>query len=475
MDRRPDPPADRAADRAAESASSPADDVHALALQREFDWLAALIDLRFARYFADPAAPADPPALDLSLPAPPPLPAASGLARLLAAHGAGAEERAALALAAMAALQPQRLDAFFTRNALHERRFSEFGGWLEAGSGFWPTAQTLRFLLAGNDLARGLALLELFEPDHWFARHGLLQLRAPAGEGPALSRWHGALQLGDEAWSRLCSGRSRPPAPSLDFPARPLHTSLDWSDLVLHASTQAQVEEIALWLQHGPALLAEHGMAARQRPGWRALFHGPPGTGKTLTAALLGKRTGREVYQVDLSLVVSKYIGETEKNLARVFDRAQHQGWILFFDEADALFGKRSETRDAHDRYANQEVAYLLQRIEVFDGITVLASNRRENMDAAFARRFESVVYFPLPRADERLRLWRDSLPATLPLDADVDLAELARNHELGGGAIANVARHAALMALAQHGGRISAAALRRGIQRELSKEGRAG
>ena len=140
------------------------------------------------------------------------------------------------------------------------------------------------------------------------------------------------------------------------------------------------------------------GMAPKLRPGYRSLFYGPPGTGKTMTACLLGKSTGRDVYKVDLSLVVSKYIGETEKNLARVFDQAQHKGWILFFDEADALFGKRSETRDAHDRYANQEVSFLLQRIETFDGIAILASNQRENLDDAFTRRFESIIYFPMPR-----------------------------------------------------------------------------
>ena len=131
-----------------------------------------------------------------------------------------------------------------------------------------------------------------------------------------------------------------------------------------------------------------------------------------MTACLLGKSTGREVYNVDLSLIVSKYIGETEKNLSRVFDQAQHRGWILFFDEADALFGKRSETKDAHDRYANQEVSFLLQRIETFDGIAILASNQRENLDEAFTRRFESIIFFPMPRPEERLRLWtRDSHP----------------------------------------------------------------
>ena len=173
--------------------------------------------------------------------------------------------------------------------------------------------------------------------------------------------------------------------------------------------------------------------------------------------------------------MVSKYIGETEKNLSRVFDAAQHKGWLLFFDEADALFGKRSETRDAHDHYANQEVSYLLQRIETFDGVAILASNLKDNLDAAFARRFESVIYFPMPSADERLRLWRQGFPAAVTLDAAVDLAELARRHELCGGAIMNVVRHACLAAAEDGSHRITLAALQRGIRRELAKEGRVG
>jgi ATP-dependent 26S proteasome regulatory subunit len=168
-------------------------------------------------------------------------------------------------------------------------------------------------------------------------------------------------------------------------------------------------------------------MAARLRPGHRALFHGPPGTGKTISAALVGKLAGRDVYRVDLSLIVSKYIGETEKNLARVFNRAEQRGWLLFFDEADALFGRRSDTRDAHDRYANQEVAYLLQRIESFDGITILASNLPDNLDDAFARRFESTVYFPCRAPPSGCACGRGASPPKARLAPDVDLGALAR------------------------------------------------
>ena len=242
----------------------------------------------------------------------------------------------------------------------------------------------------------------------------------------------------------------------------------------LHPGTSMQVDEIHAWVEHGEVLMNEWGMASKLRPGYRSLFYGPPGTGKTMTACLLGKASGRDVYKVDLSLVVSKYIGETEKNLGKVFDQAQNKDWILFFDEADALFGKRSETKDSHDRYANQEISFLLQRIETFDGIAILASNFRENLDKAFTRRFESVIYFPMPRVEERLRLWQQGFSARAELDPLVDLKKIARGHELSGGTIMNVIRYASMQALRRGEARIGLDDIQHGIRRELVKEGKA-
>lgn len=142
------------------------------------------------------------------------------------------------------------------------------------------------------------------------------------------------------------------------------------------------------------------------------MFSGPPGTGKTLTAALLGKSTGRDVYRVDLSMVVSKYIGETEKNLSRVFDAASYKEWILFFDEGDALFGKRTEASSSNDRHANQLTGYLLQKIEDFPGTVIVATNLKSNMDEAFTRRFQNMVHFTIPGPEERLQLWK--MPSTM-------------------------------------------------------------
>ncbi|MFN2318306.1 MAG: ATP-binding protein [Dermatophilaceae bacterium] len=200
---------------------------------------------------------------------------------------------------------------------------------------------------------------------------------------------------------RLVTGLVHPPSFSSAFAAEHLQTEMEWEDVVLHPKTRHQIREIENWLKDNSVLTDDRGMGKRVKAGYRVLFHGPAGTGKTLTAALLGKTTGRPVFRVDLSRVLSKYIGETEKNLSRLFDEALDKEWILFFDEADALFGKRTEIRDAHDKYANQEVAYLLQAIETHPGLVVLATNHREDIDDAFLRRLQASIQFLPPTRRE--------------------------------------------------------------------------
>ncbi len=165
--------------------------------------------------------------------------------------------------------------------------------------------------------------------------------------------------------------------------------------MVVDYQVAGQLEEINTWITGHHTVMEKWNLKRILKPGYRSLFYGPPGTGKTLAATLLGKRNQMDVYRVDLSMIVSKYIGETEKNLARVFDLAENREWILFFDEADALFGKRTSTQTSNDRHANQEVAYLLQRIEDFPGTVILATNLRSNIDEAFSRRFQSTIFFP--------------------------------------------------------------------------------
>jgi hypothetical protein len=437
-------------------------------LERELAWFTRILDLRFRLYFAEPGEQVQPASI-AEFPPPEFSDSSSAWASFVREHRPDPAERLALTLSLVPHLRPQLLDVFFSKNATFDRRFTEFGG-TRIDDEFEPTGETLAFVLGGGSLEARMAAARVLDPDHPFVRNDIVRPVQLHRDQPLMKA---PLRISGEYLGLFTTGTRPRPSLGVDFPAQRITTALEWQDLVLHPGTLRQISEIQTFITHAHTLLHEWGMAARLRPGYRALFHGPPGTGKTMSAALLGKLTGRDVYRVDLSLVVSKYIGETEKNLARVFDRAQQRDWILFFDEAEALFGKRSETKDAHDRYANQEVAYLLQRIEGFDGIVILASNLRDNLDEAFTRRFESIVYFPVPRPPERLRLWTQGIPSKARLDADVDLDAISRAHELSGGAIINVIRHVSLIAIAEGERPITREDLTLAIRRELAKEGR--
>ena len=215
----------------------------------------------------------------------------------------------------------------------------------------------------------------------------------------------------------------------------------------------------------------EWGFPAVPSSGVVALFSGPSGTGKTLAAEVIAGDLGLDLYKVDLSAVVSKYIGETEKNLSRIFDAAGAGDLVLFFDEADALFGKRTEVSDAHDRYANIEVAYLLQRLEPYDGLVVLATNLQRNIDQAFLRRISVAVDFPLPEEPQRRAIWRQSFPSTAP-QQDLDLDFLARKFKITGGVIHNAALGAAFLA-ADDGQPITMEHVALALKREFQKLGR--
>jgi hypothetical protein len=439
-------------------------------LEMELTWFRRVLEARFKIHFGEDASGVS--VFDL---APPDLgESSSEYAGFLQRHQPSFAERLALVLALVPHVRPQLLDVFFTRNTAVDRRFTEFGGVQPRSDGeLLPTGETLAFILGGIDLTLRFSVQLLFDPQHFFARHNVLGL-APAG-GDDVPPMKSPLRISEDLLSLFTTGQPRRLGFGAGFPAQHIETRLGWDDVVLHPSTRRHIEEIQTWIEHGETLMEDWGMAAKLRPGYRSLFYGPPGTGKTMTACLLGKTTGRDVYKVDISLVVSKYIGETEKNLGKVFDQAEHKGWILFFDEADALFGKRSETKDAHDRYANQEIAFLLQRIETFDGISILASNLRENLDDAFSRRFESIIYFPMPRPEERLRLWRQGFSPKAKLDGSIDMEKIAREHVLSGGAVMNVIRYVSLQALKEGGRPLTQDDLLHGIRREYAKEGKSG
>jgi hypothetical protein len=444
-------------------------------LEAELEWLSQTLQARLTGYFADPSVsvplPSD------ALPPPSVEDSESPYAHFIRQHQCDSTDRLLMILALTPHLRPQLLDVLWSRNEVTQRGFTEFGGVQGVShGGFLPTGETAVFLLGGDQLERRFTTLHRLDPDQKLARLEVLHCVATVGGEPGSNA---LLQVTRRFLGLVTHGAEHEPAFDQNFPARRVQTLREWKDLVLPASTLEQLDEVRSWLQHGSTLLHDWGMEGKLRPGYTSLFCGPPGTGKTLSACLLGKLCGCELYKIDLSMVVSKYIGETEKNLARIFDQAEHRGWILFFDEADALFGKRTRVDDAHDRYANQEVSFLLQRIEEFDGVVILASNLKHNIDDAFLRRFQSVVQFPMPRAPERLRLWREAFPERVRLEDSLDLPRLAERHELSGGTIMNVVRYASLRAVARAAvskgpARILTDDVEEGIRRELMKEGRA-
>jgi SpoVK/Ycf46/Vps4 family AAA+-type ATPase len=246
------------------------------------------------------------------------------------------------------------------------------------------------------------------------------------------------------------------------------------ADLVLPEDQRSQLEEICLQFRYRTTVYGDWGFDRKLSlgKGLNVLFSGPPGTGKTMAAEVIANALGLDLYKIDLSQVVSKYIGDTEKNLDRIFAAAEDANAILFFDEADALFGKRSEVKDAHDRYANIEVGYLLQKMEEYEGIAILATNLKGHLDEAFVRRLQAIVELPFPDEDYRRRIWKGRVPSDAPLGEDVDFDRLAREVRLAGGNIKNIGLASAFYA-ASDGGVIHMPHLLRAIFREHQKLGR--
>ena len=437
-------------------------------LEREAAWFSQVCDARFQSYFK-----ADHGGADIAALCPPP--DLSGddcpYAQLVREYAMGFAERVVLMLAFMPHLRPQALDMFLLQNAALGRGYSEIGGWRgKLHAGFLPTCETAAFLLAGADVAMRFKVAALFRDDHFFSRSGMLKFGHEAGGEPLFGA---ALILSNEYLQRLSDGEVHKPDFSASFPAKLMQTRLDWSDLVLNPEVMEEIEQIVTWLRQPEHILRTWGLEKSVKPGYRSLFYGPPGTGKTLTASLIGKAVGADVYRIDLSMVVSKYIGETEKNLASVFDQAQNKRWILFFDEADALFGRRTQTSNSNDRHANQEISYLLQRVEDFPGVVILATNLKANIDPAFARRFQSEVYFAMPDAEQRQRLWQGLFGQPERVGGNVDFHRIAEKYELAGGALLNVARYAAIRAVRCGREYIVQDDLIAGIGKELMKDGK--
>ncbi len=375
----------------------------------------------------------------------------------------------ALCLAPM--LAPDMLEQAFKEEAKNESSSSSLGGIPgQQHRGLFATGETLAHFYCNGDLQKRIDLIRSL-PAYLSEPEALLHIEAaPPGE-PFLS--------GKLALSNYC--RNAYSGYGILYEQRIsqlnlggfIHSNLELEDLVLPAEVLESLEEITDWEFYFDKEKKPARFARRMKKGLKVLFYGKPGTGKSETASILGKRFNRQIYRIDLAQVVSKYIGETEKNLSRVFELAESRDWILFFDEGDALFGRRTSINSSNDRYANQETAYLLQRIEDFDGILIVSSNSIENIDSAYQRRFHIMVEFSMPDQFTRSQIWEKLLNE---LGTEIRLSPEEWDHlaltDLSGGNITNVVQYAYLKTFRKKQP-ITFPILKSGIVRELRKENR--
>lgn len=382
-------------------------------------------------------------------------------------------EKIGISLCLMPIIQPDLLENIIKQEFGQEGEFPLFGGIRGAQHrGILPTGETWIYFCCGNNIKKRIKFIQNL-PNYLTNPERLLYLETALPNEPFLSgklsfstlfrhQFQKEKLVYEQQFSNLSLGGF-------------LQTELQLKDLVLSPSILHGLEEIKHWQLY--ALQDERQEAKfrkRIKPGLKVLFFGKSGTGKTQTAAIIGNELNLPVYRIDLSQIVSKYIGETEKNLSLIFNAAERKNWILFFDEGDALFGKRTSVNSSNDRYANQEVAYLLQRIEDYTGIIILSTNLKENIDMAFLRRFQIITEFQIPDKKQRIEIWKKLLSEIKHPKVEITddtLDEIAAT-ELNGGAITNIVNYALLKAN-YYKKDIQFKLLKEGIIRELRKENR--
>ncbi len=430
-------------------------------LNGELAWLKNVISFRFSEYFKHPEQIPFPEAPDLQNDE-------SYYATAIRQLEITDTSRLLILIALAPHLRPAIFDMFFTKNEQFDRVFAEFGGLKgEKHSGFVPTGETAAFIIAGDDLDRRFELQRCFDESHVLYRENILSLGFTNVYEPM---WGGELIISQEFLTYLTLNEPYNPRYSPNFPAHHLTTKLEWGDAIFDSSVFTEIEHIRSWILHQTEILKDHNLSKYLKSGYRVLFYGPPGTGKSMTAALLGKSHGLDVYRVDLSSVVSKFIGETEKNLAKLFDIAENKNWILFFDEAEALFSRRVSSQSSNDMFANQQVAYLLQRIEDYNGVVILASNFKDNIDDAFLRRFQSIILFPKPTSEIRHELWKKYFAQFHT--GSIDFESIAGEYEITGGSILNVLRYCSIVSAQRGDRKIKKGDILKGIKKEFLKEG---
>jgi len=435
---------------------------NAFTISKEIDWLDNYIINRLGNYFDPSSTFVIPMAPDLTNDT-------SKYATFITDKELSEIERVFISICLALHFKPQIFDKFLIKNKALDKRFTEFGGIIDdSKSIFVPTLETIAFIFYGDSFESRFLLQSFFDHDHIFISDRILELYSQKSTNSFLTN---SIRLNEEYFQLFTMGTPYKPGYSSNFPASLITTPLNWDELVLNKGTMDEVLMVNTWIENKSEIDSNEILSKKINKGYKCLFFGPPGTGKTLTASLIGKKNNKLVYRIDLSEVVSKYIGETEKNLARIFDIAENKDWVLFFDEAESLFSKRTGVQDSKDKHANQQTAYLLQRIENYNGLIILATNLKPNIDLAFSRRIQSVINFPIPNASERELLWINALNHIAELPSSF-IKEISKSYELSGGVIKNVIQYAWLISKKSKLP-INEKQILAGIRRELFKDGK--
>ncbi len=355
-------------------------------------------------------------------------------------------ERGLLIIGAALYFKPHVFDPLI--KAAKDFNFTEtrIGGIIgTAQSPFLPTGETAIFLLTNGSVQERMQVLHCLTQEHWLFAKAILVFDY---KEPNLPLSFQPFSLSSDYMEIFSKGVATKPNYSSQFPASLVNTNMEWSDLVISKELIREIRDIELWLEYEETLFGEMDLGHKIKEGYKVVFYGPSGTGKTLVAGLIGKKYNRDVYRIDLSQLSSKYIGETEKNIGNLFKQARNKNWILFFDEGESLFGKRTQSGQSNERYGNQQVGFLLQQMEDHPGVLILATNLKSTIDEAFLRRFQKMIYFEAPDFEYRFDLWKKALNGTLPLADDIDLRVVAKEYKLVGGQIVNIVKQIILREL---------------------------
>tara|TARA_B100001109_G_C18860391_1_gene473670 strand:- start:1880 stop:3241 length:1362 start_codon:yes stop_codon:yes gene_type:complete len=436
---------------------------NSITISKELDWLVELIDIRFENYFELNHS-------DKSMPNAPNIESDNSFySRWIISNKLKDFDRLVIICCIANIFFPEIFDKFLIKNKTLDKRFTEFSGKMdEDKSRFIPTVGTINFIYYGRNTDTFFNTQFIFDRGYILNKISAIYFSNEVDNNYKMSK---IIYLEDEIIKLITLGQDYKPDFSSNFPAKLLSTDLNWSDLVLNDFIRDEIENISTWIKYKYEITNDINISQKLNFGYKCLFYGPPGTGKTLTAALLGKHNNVDVYRVDLSQIVSKYVGETEKNLSRIFDIAENKNWILFFDEAESLFSKRTAVSSSQDKFANQLTGYLLQRIEDFKGLVVLATNLKPNIDRAFSRRIQTIVNFTLPSFNERKILWKNSIKNIASISNE-EINSIAKDHEISGGSIKNIIQYSWLVAK-RNGEKISLKHIVKGVKREVIKDGK--